>query len=141
MPFHALPTVRKYMDSNTHALSAEDDIRVALRRLIDEGVTGAPVLNAEGRVIGKLSEFECLKLLAAGRGGERPRGCVRDFMSTKFTSVPPDMDVYFVAGMFLNDPAHRRFLVLEGDRLVGVITRKDVLRAVLDGLEGNPLPA
>lgn len=135
MQSHAFPTVRMYMDTDTHALAADDDILIALRRLIDEGVTGAPVVDGQRRVVGTLTEYECLKLLAAGHGGNVPRGRVRDFMTDAFTQVSPAMDVYYVAGMFLNDPTHRRFVVTEGDQLVGVITRKDVLRAVVSGLK------
>ena len=133
----ALPNVRMYMDRETHALSADDDVLAAALRLIDEGVTGAPVVDDEGHVVGELSEYDCLRLLAEGHGGEVPRGRVRDFMATTFTAVPPTMDVYYVAGMFLKDPAHRRFVVMEGPRLVGVITRKDILRAVHTGLKGG----
>ena len=56
-------------------------------------------------------------------------------MAERFTAVPPTMDVYFVAGMFLADPTQRRFVVMDGDRLEGVITRKDILRAVRSGLD------
>ena len=133
----ALPNVRMYMDRETHALSADDDVLAAALRLIDEGVTGAPVVDDEGRVVGELSEYDCLRLLAEGHGGEVPRGRVRDFMATTFTAVPPTMDVYYVAGMFLKDPTHRRFMVMEGPRLVGVVTRKDILRAVQAGLKGG----
>ena len=118
------------MDANTHALSGDDDILVAVRRLLDEGITGAPVLDDQGDVVGELSEYDCLRLLAEGRGGDMARGRVRDFMATTFTTVSPTMDVYYVAGMFLNEPARRRFMVMDGQRLVGVVTRKDVLRAV-----------
>ena len=44
------------------------------------------------------------------------------------------MDVYYVAGMFLNEATRRRFMVMDGQRLVGVVTRKDILRAVHTGL-------
>ncbi|HET7201994.1 MAG TPA: CBS domain-containing protein [Steroidobacteraceae bacterium] len=137
MQIAAPPTVRTYMDTETHALSALDDIFVAVCRLIDEGVTGAPVVDDEGRVVGMLSEYECLRLLAEGSGGEPPRGRVCDYMATTFTAVQPTMDVYYVAGMFLREPTHRRFMVLERQRLVGVVTRKDILRAVRDGLKGR----
>jgi len=123
------------MDTRTHALSEDDDILVAVRRLIAEGVTDAPVVDTESRVVGMLSEYGCLRLLSEGRDGNPPEGTVRDFMVEKFTVVPPTMDVYFVAGMFLADPTQRRFVVMDGDRLVGVITRKDVLRAVRSGLD------
>ena len=137
MQIPALPNVRMYMDKETHALSADDDILVAVLRLIDEGVTGAPVVDVKGNVVGDLSEYDCLRLLAEGHGGEMPRGRVYDFMATTFTVVSPTMDVYYVAGMFLKDPARRRFVVMEGTRLVGVVTRKDILRAVQAGLKGG----
>ena len=135
MQIHARMTVRDYMDSATHTLSPGDDIFFAVGRLIDEGVTGAPVVDDAGRVIGMFSEYDCLRLLAEGSGGDAPRGRVRDFMATAFTAVQPTMDVYYVAGMFLREPMRRRFMVLEGQRLIGVITRKDILRAVRDGLK------
>lgn len=133
---HKLPTVATYMDRNTHAVAADEDILVAVRQLIDKGITGAPVVDAGGRVVGELSEYDCLRLVAEGRGGDAPKGRVREFMATAFTTVPPDMDVYYVAGMFLNDPTRRRFLVMDGTQLVGVITRKDILRSVGQRLTG-----
>ncbi len=93
MQSQKIPTVRMYMDRETHALSGDDDILVAVGRLIDEGVTGAPVVDDYGHVAGELSEYDCLRLLAAGSGGERARGLVRDFMATEFTAVRPTMDV------------------------------------------------
>ena len=128
------PTVRMYMDRETHALSPTDDILTAVGRLIDEGVTGAPVVDDDGHRVGKLSEYDCLRLLAEGSGGDRANGLVRDFMGTEVTAVPSTMDVYYAAGMFLRDPARRRFMVVDGGRLVGVVTRKDILRAVRKGL-------
>ena len=137
MKMPALPTVRTYMDTETHALSVTDDILVAVRRLIDEGVTDAPVLDAAGNVVGVLSEYDCLHLLARGEDANPARGPVHEFMTHTFTAVPPTMDVYYVAGMFLSKPTQRRFIVMEGQRLVGVITRKDILRAVRLGPQGG----
>ena len=137
MQIGGLPTVRMYMDSNSHALSADDEILVALRRLISEGVTDAPVVDDSGRVVGMLSEYDCVKMLAKGHGGDMPRGPVRNFMASGFTAVSSTMDVYYVAGMFLNDPTRRRFVVVDGGRLLGVITRKDVLRAVVARLKSG----
>jgi predicted transcriptional regulator len=134
MKSQTTPTVRSFMDRETHALSADDDILLAVGRLIEEGVTGAPVVDDNGRVVGLLSEYDCLRLLAKGSHGERARGTVREFMSTEYMAVPSAMDLYYVAGMFLSNPARRRFLVIDNEQLVGVVTRKDVLRAVRAGL-------
>ena len=131
------PTVRTFMDTETHALVESDDIHDAVRRLIDEAVTGAPVVDAEGRLTGMLSELECLRLLSAGdrEQADAPAGQVDAYMLRDFKTVTPDMDVYYVAGMFLSDPSTRRLPVCEGERLVGVVTRKDILRAIVRGLE------
>lgn len=51
--------------------------------------------------------------------------------------MPPTMDLYFVAGMFLAEPTQRRFIVMEGEQLVGVLTRKGAFRAVRAGLPEN----
>ncbi|MEQ1502704.1 MAG: CBS domain-containing protein [Myxococcota bacterium] len=128
-----LPTVRTFMDTDTHALAEGDNIYEAVRELIDSGVTGAPVVDDRGKLVGMLSEYECLRLLTQGNAdGVRPGGSdtVAAFMLREFKTVTPDMDVYFVAGLFLSDPGNRRLAVVEGDRLVAVITRKDILRAV-----------
>lgn len=129
------PTVELYMDRQTRALRPDDDILAAVNHLIDEGITGAPVVDAVGNVIGNLSEYDCLRLLAEGVDGERASGRVRDFMATDFTVVPPSMDIYFAAGLFLAAPHRRRFSVVDQGRLVGVVTRKDILRAVQAGLQ------
>lgn len=127
-----LPTVRTFMDTETHALDEDTDIYEAVRRLVDEGITGSPVVDRGGRLVGMLSEYECLRLLSAGNRSDAdvPAGRVGDFMTTEFRSVTPEMDVYYVAGLFLSDPSTRRFPVVEGARLVAVVTRKDILRAI-----------
>jgi CBS domain-containing protein len=125
-----------FMDKNPHALSAGDDILVALRRLINEGVTDAPVVDGNGRVIGMLSEYDCVNILVKGRDADMPHGPVSDFMNSSFTAVSSTMDVHYVAGLFLHDRSRRRFVVIDGEKLMGVITRKDILRAVVSRLKG-----
>jgi CBS domain-containing protein len=93
-------------------------------------VTGAPVVDDAGRLVGMLTEKDCMRLLTMGDRAEAPSGSVADYMTTDITTVTPDMDVYFAAGLFLNE-AFRRLPVVEGGRLVGAITRFDLLRVVL----------
>jgi CBS domain-containing protein len=118
------------MDTDTHAVEADAPILEAVRTLLDDGVTGAPVID-NGKLVGMITEYECLRLLSAGdQEADVPRGTVRDFMRHECHTVQPDMDIYFVSGLFLASPNCRRFPVVEGDRLVAVVTRKDILRAV-----------
>ncbi len=124
-----LPRVSQYMDTSVHALRPDTEIFEAVAFLLEHKLTGAPVVNEAQEVIGILSEKDCLNLLALGDGSQRPSGSVSDFMSTPVTTIPPTMNIYFVAGMFLNDVV-RRFPVVEDGKLVGAITRFDILRAI-----------
>ena len=125
-----LPTVREYMDRHVQTISPEMDIMDAVDYLLEKRVTGAIVANAQGDLVGILTEFDCLRLLTHGDArGEAPRGKVKDFMTAKVQTIPPTMDIYYCAGLFAN-VAFRRFPVVEDGRLVGAITRFDLLRAV-----------
>lgn len=118
------------MDPETHAVREDRPILEAISVLIDSGVTGVPVVDDQDHVLGVLSEEHGLKLLAEGddRSFDRPSGNVRDFLDTTVPTVSPDMSIFYVAGMFLRERQHRRFPVVEDGKLVGVITRKDLLK-------------
>jgi CBS domain-containing protein len=124
-----LPVVRDYMDTHVATLRPETDILDAVGFLLEQRVTGAPVVDKSGKLVGILTEKDCLRLVAAGVGGNLPQGSVATFMSPNPEAIPPDMDVYFVAGLFLKR-TFRRFLVVEDGRLVGTITRFDILRVI-----------
>ena len=134
MTFRHLPTVREFMDTYVDSLSAETDIMEAVNFLLQKRVTGAPVTNSKGELVGILTEYDCLKLLTLGdEHHEAPKGTVKDFMTSEVQTIPPTMDIYFAAGLFMN-VNFRRFPVVEHGRLVGAITRFDILRAVQRGL-------
>ena len=125
-----LPIVRDHMDTVVPTLTPDTGMTAAVDFLLDKHVTGAPVVNAEGALVGIITEKDCLRLVATGDAGALPpRGTVRDFMTTDVTQVAPDMNIYFVAGLFLK--AHyRRLPVVEKGKLVGAITRFDILRVI-----------
>jgi CBS domain-containing protein len=130
-----LPVVRDFMDKVVPTLSPDTNMRDAVDFLLEKHVTGAPVVDAEGTVLGIVTEKDCLRLMAAGtEGGLPPRGTVGDFMTRKVTVVTPDMNVYFVAGLFLN-ANYRRLPVVENGKLVGAITRFDILRVIQANLK------
>lgn len=124
-----LPVVRDYMDRHVATLRPETDILDAIRFLLEKRVTGAPVVERSGRLVGMLTERDCLRLVAAGVEGNLPRGSVATFMTPNPETIPPGMDIYFAAGLFLKR-SFRRFPVVEDGKLVGAITRFDILRAI-----------
>lgn len=124
-----LPVVRDHMDRHVATLRPETEILDAIGFLLEKRVTGAPVVEKSGRLVGILTEKDCLRLVAAGVEGNLPRGSVATFMTANPETIPPDMDVYFAAGLFLKRD-FRRFPVVEGGKLVGAITRFDILRVI-----------
>lgn len=129
-----LPVVRDYMDKVVPTLAPDVDILEAVDFLLEHRVTGAPVVDEGGAVMGIVTEKDCLRLLSTGAEADLPRGKVRDFMTTAVTTVPPDMNVYFVAGLFLK-ASFRRIPVVDKGRLVGAITRFDILRVIQKNLK------
>jgi CBS domain-containing protein len=124
-----LPTVRMHMDKRVHTLRPETDIRDAVKMLVRHRITGAPVVDENRKVVGMLTEKDCLKLIAKGVDGDAVQGEVASFMTREVTTIPPDVDVYYTAGLFLSHH-FRRLPVVEDGRLVGAITRFDILRIV-----------
>lgn len=125
-----LPTVREYMDRYVETISSDMDIMDAVDFLLEKRITGAIVTSSKGEVVGMLTEFDCLRLLTHGDAhAEAPAGKVKDFMKSEVQTIAPSIDIYYCAGLFMNVP-FRRFPVVEKGRLVGAITRFDLLRAV-----------
>ncbi len=124
-----LPIIRDHMDTHVYSLKPEAEILDAVGFLLEHHVTGAPVVDGDGHLVGMLTEKDCLKLIATGADADRPHGTVAEFMTTAVTTISPDTDVYYAAGLFLHQ-GFRRFPVVEAGRLVGAITRFDILRVI-----------
>ncbi|MFT7623226.1 MAG: CBS domain-containing protein [Myxococcota bacterium] len=126
--------VSDVMDHMVPTLVPHANILEAADFLLEQKVTGAPVVDETRKVIGILTEFDCLRLLTeGGADGDEATGTVADYMSREVTTVPPHMDIYYAAGIFLGN-RFRRLPVVENGRLVGAITRFDILRAVQKAL-------
>lgn len=118
------------MDRQTHAVEASCDLYDAVSTLIERSITGVIVVDADHRPVGRFGEAECLALLSEGSGAQVARGTVGEFMAEVVT-VRPHWDIYYVAGMFNARQNLRRFAVVDDDgKLVGVCTRKDILKLV-----------
>lgn len=135
-----LPIVRDFMDHYVETISPEMSIMEAVDFLLEKRVTGALVTDSQRQLEGILTELDCLKLLTLGDDAhhDAPRGKVKDYMMTDVQTIPPTMDIYYCAGLFMNVP-FRRFPVVDNGRIVGAITRFDLLRAVRRSLAPAPV--
>ena len=133
----SLPRISEYMDTVVPTLDPETKVLKAVDFLLDRQVTGAPVVDSEGKLVGIITETDLLKLVTEGIEGEPPiMATVAEFMTTDVITVPPTVDIYYVAGMFLANK-FRRLPVVEDGEIVGAITRYDLLR-VIRKLSGMP---
>lgn len=103
----------------------------AVRVLIDQRVPGAPVVDDHGNLVGVLTERAFLAaVVVAGYHGEGA-GRVRDHMNEEFQTVSVDASLLDVAALFV-ETSLRWFPVVDENRLVGVVARREVLRAIID---------
>lgn len=128
-----VPTARDVMTEALVTLAPETSIFEAIRTLISKRISGAPVLDADGNLLGMLSELDCLGVLASDQFHDDDHGAARvaDYMSTHFETIAPECDIYTLAQHF-REKSVRRFPVLDGGRVVGQVSRRDVLRGIDD---------
>lgn len=121
--------VRDYMAAHPITFNPDTDVLDAVHELVKHRIAGAPVVDQHGEVIGMLSEFDCMKIaLNSGYYGDAG-GPVSEYMSTNVESVDANMGIIELAQKFLQS-GFRRFPVITENRLVGQISRRDVLRAL-----------
>ncbi|NNF40667.1 MAG: CBS domain-containing protein [Woeseiaceae bacterium] len=121
--------VKDYMARTLVTFKPETDVLDAVHTLVQHRIAGAPVVDDEGNLLGMLSEFDCMKVaLNAGYHGVWG-GPVSDFMSNGVETIDADMSIVDLAQVFINTK-FRRFPVMHDTRLVGQISRRDVLRAL-----------
>ncbi len=121
--------VRNYMTTKLMTFSPNMEVMTALRLLVKRGHSGAPVVDDTGQLVGMMTEKECLKVAVVASYDGTYAGLVKDFMNANVQSVTPDTSLLEAATKFIDSPI-KRLPVLEGGRLIGQISRSDVLRAI-----------
>jgi CBS domain-containing protein len=129
---HPLPIAREIMTTRLVTVSPDLPIFGAIRILLRNQISGAPVVDASGALVGMLSELDCLKVLASGEfydDDPSEKGIVRNYMTRVTQSIDPEADIYTLAQYFLNHTV-RRLPVVRGSQLLGQLSRRDVLRTI-----------
>lgn len=131
--------VREVMATGLLTLNPETPIFQAILLLLKNRVSGAPVVNDTGTLVGVLSEKDCLRIYAnEAFFSQNAGGMVSDYMSTQLLTADPDDDVFKAADIFLKN-SFRRLPVVDDGHLVGQISRRDVLQASLRIMQESPV--
>ena len=121
--------VKDYMTREVISVSPDVEITAATECLIGHDISGATVLDAHGRLVGILTERDCMKVALHAGYHDVPYGLVRDYMTPNPESVTPEQSVLSLAEKFIHG-RFRRYPVVDKGRLVGIISRRDILRAL-----------
>jgi CBS domain-containing protein len=123
--------VKDYMTRRLVTLEPDIEILHALHTLVDNDIAGAPVVDKDGALIGMLTEKDCMKVALNATYHSEYGGIVADFMSKDVEVMSPDDNIVDAARRFLERRYHR-YPVVDNNRLVGQISRRDVMRALGD---------
>ena len=121
--------VRNYMATKLITLDPDADILSAAHILIKHEISGAPVVVNSDQMVGILTERDCMLVALQAEYYGTPGGRVKEFMSKNVKSVRPEDSILDVAKMFI-DGTFNRYPVVENERLIGQISRRDIMRAL-----------
>ena len=112
-------------------ITFQPDMRVlaAIESLLKHKISGAPVVNENGNLVGVLSEIDCMSTIIQDLYYSDSGGSVEDFMSTEITTVNSEMGLVDLAEIF-QKKHFRRLPVVDNGILVGQVSRRDVLKAI-----------
>jgi predicted transcriptional regulator len=126
------PSITEYMVRDLITFKPDTEIIKVIDSLLKNRITGAPVLNDNGEVVGLIDDKDCLHVLMSSAYYNQPvsKDTVSDYMSNVMRSISVDSDLLDAATIFTTTPYKRLIVLDENDRLVGQISRRDVLRAI-----------
>ncbi len=123
-------SVADYMSKRLVTLSKETNVIDAIKKLLDHKITCAPVIDQQGHLIGMFSEKDGMSVFLESVYNQGMSGKVGDFMTSEIISVDAESSVVDLAEKFQKSTV-RSFPVFDDTELVGIISRTDILRALV----------
>ncbi|NIJ43804.1 putative transcriptional regulator [Wenyingzhuangia heitensis] len=113
--------------------SPKISIGEAMQTLVTNNIAGACVIDENDQLIGMISEGDCMKKIANSRYYNIPLHdqTVEEYMATIVESIKGDTNIFDAAHMFCTS-RRNRFPVVDNGKVIGQISRKDILKAALE---------
>lgn len=121
--------VREFMTSDLVTLSPAMCVFDAIDHLLSRRISGAPVVDDEGRFDGVFSEKTAMRVLAAAMHDQLPGTNVGSYMNVDRGRLIDENDLLLAIARKFEQTPYRRLPVLRNNRLVGQVSRRDVLKA------------
>ncbi|RKS55788.1 CBS domain protein [Gillisia mitskevichiae] len=124
--------VKDYMSHSLITFGKDDPVINVIQALIKHKISGAPVVNERNELIGVISDGDCMKQISENRYYNIPIGDKRvgDFMEINVPTIDKNTNIFDCASLFYKHNC-RRFPIIENGKLIGQISRKDILCAAM----------
>lgn len=126
-------TVSDIITSQLVIFTPEQSIHEVMRAFIKHRISGGPVVDESGKLVGVISEADCMKEISDSRYFNLPilDKSVAHFMTKEVDTIDANTSVFDAASLF-SKSSRRRYPVMENNRLVGQVSRKDIVIAALE---------
>ncbi|TWU41408.1 inosine 5'-monophosphate dehydrogenase [Novipirellula aureliae] len=124
-----LVRVREFMTKSLVTLTPEVDVFEAIDHILKRHISGAPVVDDQGRFLGIFSEKTAMQVLVSALHDHLPGTHVRSYMNTDTKRIIDEEDTLYEVAHRFQDTPYRRLPALKGEKLAGQVSRRDVLRA------------
>lgn len=116
------------MSRDVVCVHPDTPITRVLELLIENDITGVPVVESDGQLVGIVTEKDMIGVLF---GQEIPSGTARDCMTEDVLSFDENDDIIAVCECLITNHL-RRVPILADGRLVGIISRRDLIKYIIE---------
>ncbi len=119
---------RDVMTKEVITVSPDKTLEEAIKLLVENKISGLPVCDENKRVLGMISERDILNFIFSGNVKTTT---VREAMNKEVISFPSDTDIDKIS-LTMGEKKIRRVPIIDGGALVGIVSRRSIIRIVLD---------
>ncbi len=120
---------KKIMTKDVIVVHPQTPIYEAMSRLTGNAISGLPVVDDAGRLVGMITEKDVLRILINANIGAQDK--VQDFMTRDVISFEEDASATTICEFFMKNPI-RRVPITKDGKLTGIVSRRDIIGLILE---------
>ena len=125
-------TAADIMTKKLISVTPQTDVMDAVDLLLKNKISGAPVVDHRGRLVGILSELDCVNHISHCAMTNTPPDVVGELMTKELTTVAPETTLLTLAHIFTTKRYRRLPVVSAQGQLLGQLSRRDLMRALFE---------
>lgn len=128
-------TAREIMLTKVITLRPHVQAMDAIKIMLKHKIAGIPIVDTNGHYMGVFTEKSSLSLLIGVEYESNPTTEISQYIDTDAETIDEDTDLLTIVNIFLKKPFRRLPVIRNGNELVGLVCRRDVLRAFHRGVK------